>query len=80
MVRKGVVAWMAVSAGQEGGHYPFPHHGVIPAKAGIHVGSVPHAGCIGPPRTWIPAFAGMTPWVGESGAMWLRGLLGKESD
>ena len=33
-------------------------HAVIPAQAGIHLGpALPIA------RRWIPAFAGMTPWV-----------------
>jgi hypothetical protein len=33
---------------------------VIPAAAGIHVGSMPPPKCRDEMRTWIPAAAGMT--------------------
>jgi hypothetical protein len=43
--------------------HAIPISDVIPAQAGIHAGTDPYAGCRGEPRTWIPAFAGMTPWL-----------------
>jgi hypothetical protein len=43
--------------------HAIPISDVIPAQAGIHAGTAPYAGCRGEPRTWIPAFAGMTRWL-----------------